>query len=130
MQAFEDYPDEFTIVAVFDSPRDHLRANAGRHQPPFPVLADEQNQYYQEYGIEHSVWGVVKGLTTRLPSLVKAVGMGFIPLRARGRVTTMPAEFLIDADGIIRETWYGKDEGDHIPLANVSAFARRMCSDS
>ncbi len=35
----------FTIVAVFDSPVDNLKAHVKRHKALFPILADESNVY-------------------------------------------------------------------------------------
>ena len=115
----------FTIVAVFDSPVDNLKAHVKRHKAPFPILADESNQYHREYGIERSLLGVAKGLCTRIPTLVKATLKGFIPFRVKGSMTTMPADFLIDSNGTILEAYYGKDEGDHLPFPDVRAFANR-----
>jgi peroxiredoxin len=40
-----ELPDNFTIVAIFDSPLDNLQRYAGRHDAPFPVLADADNRY-------------------------------------------------------------------------------------
>lgn len=124
VKRFDQFGDGFHIVAVFDSPLDNLIAHTRRHDAPFPILADETNTAYRDYGIEHSLLGVAKGITMRIPTLVKATLMGFIPLKVKGRMTTMPADFLIDADGIIRRAYYGKDEGDHLPFSEVEAFAR------
>jgi hypothetical protein len=37
----------------------------------------------------------------------------------------MPADFLIDREGIIQVAYYGKDEGDHLPFDTVKSFSRR-----
>lgn len=123
VKRFDQYGDNFNIVAVFDSPLDNLIAHTRRHDAPFPILADETNIAYRDYGIEHSLLGVAKGITMRIPTLVKATLMGFIPLKVKGRMTTMPADFLIDADGVICTAYYGKDEGDHLPFPDVKSFA-------
>ena len=36
----------------------------------------------------------------------------------------MPADFLIDENGIIQAAYYGDDEDDHIPLHLVKQFAQ------
>lgn len=123
VRRFDQYADDFTIVAVFDSPLDNLQAHSRRHNAPFPILADEYNRAYREYGIERSLLGVAKGITTRIPTLVKATLMGFIPMKVKGSMTTMPADFLIDTEGRIVEAYYGRDEGDHLPFEQVAAFA-------
>jgi hypothetical protein len=37
----------------------------------------------------------------------------------------MPADFLIDENGCIVESWYGRDAGDRIPIARVERFLDR-----
>ena len=114
----------FAIVAVFDSSLDNLREHAERHHSPFPVLADSSGSAYAIYGIEHSVFGVLKGMFLRLPTLLYAMfAKGYVPTRIKGSMTTMPADFLVDAAGVIRHAHYGKDEGDHLPFEEVKRFA-------
>ena len=121
---FKELGGDFTIVAIFDSPLDNLQQHATRHQPPFPVLADEDNVCYKRYGIEYSLAGVLKGMLGRMPTLLNAMFVkGYIPLVIKGRMTTMPADFLVDENGIIKTAYYGKDEGDHLPFHLVRAFA-------
>lgn len=114
----------FPIVAIFDSPLDHLVRHAEGHQAPFPVLADEENRAYRSYGIEHSVRGVFKGMLLRAPTLMRGMLAGYIPLKIRGSLTTMPADFLIDERGVIRLAYYGSDEGDHLPFGEIIAFSQ------
>lgn len=124
---FDELPEDFTIVAVFDSPLDNLLRHAGKHQAPFPVLADTDNRYYKLYGIRHSIIGVLKGMLLRMPRLLYAMFVkGYVPLIIKGSMTTMPADFLIDAQGIIRVAHYGKDEGDHLPFEQVKAFSLKQ----
>ena len=121
---FDQLPNGFTIVAIFDSPLDNLRRHADRHHAPFPILADENNRYYQLYDIEHSLPGILKGMFLRMPRLMYGMfGKGYLPLRIKGNLTTLPADFLVDRRGIIREAYYGKDEGDHLPFARIRDFA-------
>lgn len=121
---FDQLPDGFTIVAVFDSPLDNLQQHADRHHAPFPVLADENGDAYKRYDIEHSLLGVFKGMILRMPKLMYGMfGKGYIPLRIKGSMTTIPADFLVDRDGVIREAYYGKDEGDHLPFERIMQFA-------
>lgn len=117
--------EDFTMVAIFDSPLDNLKRYADRHSAPFPVLADEENRYYREFGIERSLIGVVKGLFIRMPGMLKALSKGFLPTTIKGSMTTMPADFLVDRQGVIRTAHYGTDEGDHLPLEQVIAFSHK-----
>ena len=117
--------EQFNIIAVFDSSLPDLIRHAEGHDAPFPILADESNHYYREYGIEHSAWGMIKGLVTRFPTFLKGVFSGFIPAIFRSDLTTMPADFLIDKSGIIKLAYYGKDEGDHLHFEKIKVFALR-----
>ena len=118
--------DDFKIVALFDSPLPNLVRHTKGHKAPFPILADEHNQYYKEYGIEHSIGGVVKGMIFRMPRLLKAMGKGYLPTTLKGSITTMPADFLVDKNGIIRKAHYGSDEGDHLPFEEIKAFSLKQ----
>jgi peroxiredoxin Q/BCP len=121
---FDELPKDFTIVAVFDSPLDNLQRHADKHQAPFPVLADADNRHYKLYGIKHSVIGVLKGMLFRMPRMLYGMFVkGYLPLSIKGSMTTMPADFLIDKNGIIQRAYYGKDEGDHLPFEQVKAFS-------
>lgn len=122
---FPQFHNGFTVVAVFDSPLDNLREHADKHHSPFPVLADENNDYYRLYDIQHSLWGVMKGMVLRMPKLMYGMfGKGYVPLKIKGSMTTMPADFLVDRQGIIREAYYGKDEGDHLPFERIVEFSK------
>jgi len=120
---FEEFGDDFTIIAIFDSPLDNLTRHTEGHKAPFPILADESNKYYKEYSIEHSFIGMLKGMFFRMPTMIKGMFKGYIPLIIKGSLTTMPADFLIDRDGVIQTAYYGKDEGDHLPLDLAKAFS-------
>ncbi len=123
---FEEFGEDFTIVAVFDSPLENLTRYASDHQAPFPILADADNRYYREYSIEHSVPGMLKGIFGRMPTMIKGLMRGYIPFPIKGRLTTMPADFLVDRQGIIQTAYYGKDEGDHLPFEDVQLFAGQV----
>lgn len=122
---FNELGGQFTVVAIFDSPLDNLREHADRHHSPFPVLADEQGTYYAQYSIERSILGVLKGMFFRMPTMMRGMLKGYVPLKIKGSMTTMPADFLVDETGVIRRAYYGKDEGDHLPFDEIKQFAAR-----
>lgn len=120
---FGEFGNDFTVVAIFDSPTDDLVRHAAKHRAPFPILADETRRYYRDYGIEQSVRGVLRGIFLRMPTLMKAMLRGYVPTTIKGRITTMPADFLIDREGIVQLAHYGKDEGDHLTFEQVTEFS-------
>ena len=125
VRRFDEFGDDFTIIAIFDSPLDNLIKHAEGHKAPFPILADEKNSCYKKYSIERSVIGVLKGMLLRMPTLLRGMFKGYVPLVIKGNLTTMPADFLIDKNGIIKTAYYGKDEGDHLPIELVKEFSLR-----
>jgi len=126
VRRFDEFGDDFTVVAIFDSPLDNLKSHAEGHKAPFSILADEDNTYYRDYGIEHSFFGMLKGMFLRMPVLLQGMLLkGYLPTTIKGSITTMPADFLIDREGIIRNAYYGKDEGDHLAFDEVKAFSMK-----
>jgi peroxiredoxin Q/BCP len=124
VKRYAEFGNNFTVIAIFDSSAENLRRHAARHRAPFPILADKTNHYYREYGIEHSVGGMLKGAITRLPSMLYAMfAKGYWPTSIGGSVTTMPADFLVDEQRVIHVAHYGRDEGDHLPFEAVKAFS-------
>jgi len=122
---FDEFGGHFTIVAIFDSSPENLRRHAERHRAPFPILADEHNVYYRQYGIERSLPRTVKGAAMHMPSVLYAMfAKGYWPTSFGGKLTTMPADLLVDEQGIIQVAHYGKDEADHLPFERVKAFSR------
>ena len=124
VRRFDEFGDDFTIIAIFDSPLDNLTRFTEGHKAPFPILADASNKYYKEYGIEHSIFGVIRGIIIRMPTMLKGVFKGYIPFIFKGSLTTMPADFLIDREGNIKVAHYGKDEGDHLAFDQVKEFSK------
>lgn len=125
---FPELGDDFTIIAIFDASLADLQRHGADHQAPFPILADEGHVWHQAYGIEHSFIGMLKGMFGRLPTMLQGMGKGYIPWPIpwpiHRSLQVMPADFLVDENGIIRVAYYGKDEGDHIPFEEIKAFAR------
>lgn len=121
---FNELGDNFTIVAIFDSPIENLKKHSVRHHAPFHVVADEENIYYKQYSIRQSFAGLLRGAITRFPSVMYAlVVKRYIPLPIKGKLTTMPASFLVDENGIIQLAHYANDPGDHVDFEQVKAFA-------
>lgn len=125
VSGFNEFGEDFNIVTVFDSPIDNLTRHTEGHLAPFPIVADEKNVYYKKYGVEHSFWGFLFGMILRFPTLMKAMFMGYLPLSFKGRLTTMPAEFMIDRNGVIQTAFYAQDEGEHLPFDLVKEFSLR-----
>ena len=117
--------EQTEIVAIFSATLAHLQEHANKHVTQLPILADEHNKYYEKFGVKKSLWGAFKGAILRLPTAIKGMVLGFIPKEISSRLLIMPLSLLIDEQGIIQAIYHGKDEGDHMPLAQVEAFLKQ-----
>jgi hypothetical protein len=105
---------------VFTSPPEAVQRFVARKPRPFSVIADPTSHAHETYGIERSLWRKLKGIVTRVPSLLK--GLRMVGLAGLNTTNLMPADFLIDEHGNIVEAYYGGDAGDRIPLDRVERF--------
>lgn len=111
------------VVAIFLAQPAAVKRFAARKPRPFPVLADPESRAYDAYDIKSSAWGKYKGILTRIPTVLK--GLKIVGLAGLKTGNLMPADFLLDEEARIAETWYGRDAGDRIPLERVELFAAR-----
>jgi peroxiredoxin len=111
------------IVAVFTSTPEAVQRFVARKPRPFSVVADPTSHAHETYGIERSLWRKLKGILTRVPTLIK--GLRIVGLAGLNTTNLMPADFLIDEEGNIAEAYYGGDAGDRIPLERVELFLAR-----
>ncbi|HEY5994065.1 MAG TPA: redoxin domain-containing protein [Gallionellaceae bacterium] len=109
------------IVAVFKSGRDDIDRFIAQRPRPFRMVADPEGKAHQAFHVDSSWWGKAKAMLLRLPDLMR--GMGMTGMRGMATGNLMPADFLIDENGIVVETYYGQDAGDHIPMARIESFA-------
>lgn len=110
------------LMAVFQSPVESIQEYAVGKVEEFPVIPDPQRKLYALYGAETS-WLAFAKSAGRLKDIAAATAKGFLPGKMEGEVNQVPAEFLIDENGIIRTAFYGKDIGDHLDIAVVERFA-------
>lgn len=112
------------LLALFQSPAERIAHYVGRQSPPFPLIPDPGLTLYRRYGVEASWLGFARAWTLGLPQVYKAVVANrFLPGSVENQITRIPADFLIAADGTLTDLYYGRDIGDHIPLARVLAAA-------
>lgn len=123
---WQELDDHFTVIAVFDSSLENLNKHTETHKAPFSILADEQAIYYHKFAIKQSVSGMFKAMLFRMPRLLYAMmAKGYFPSSIKGKITTLPADFLVVENGMIETIYYGKDSGDHMPFEQVKVFSLR-----
>jgi peroxiredoxin Q/BCP len=109
------------VIAVFSSPSDQVQAFVARNPRPFHMISDPELAIYRRYGVEHSTTALFKALIFKMPRIIGGVKTGGRPSK-NPNIRLVPADFLIDEQGQVAETWYGRDTSDHIPLERVQAF--------
>ncbi len=124
VKRFNELDKDFTPVAIFKADLEELTRHTEKHLATFPVLADPHGRYYKKFGIEESVKGFFTGMIMRLPTLLKSIFIkGYLPNLFTGGLTIMPADFLVDREGIIQVAYYGNDEGDHLDFETIKKFS-------
>jgi peroxiredoxin len=119
IQQYPSYSQKgLQMIAVFQSPQASIRKYVGKQDIPFPVIADPERILYQEYGVESSWIGFIKG-SLRLSALTSAATKGYLPGKMEGQKSIIPADFLICPDLTIQVAYYGKDIGDHLPIQKI-----------
>lgn len=109
------------IVSIFQSPKKSILEYVGKQDAPFPIVPDPSQKLYKLYRVETSWLGFAKaGLEVK--KLLETTQKGFLPGKVEGDMNRIPADFLIDEEGIIRKTFYGKDISDHMPIEDIVTF--------
>jgi len=113
------------VIVVFSESERDVKKFFEKHRRPFPVIADPELTLYRKYGVERVVGESTVSPLLKLPGFIHKLFRGnrakYNPL---GRI--MPADFLINLDGQIVDSWYGKNELDHIPFERLERFVMAM----
>jgi thioredoxin-dependent peroxiredoxin len=117
--------DHLEIIAIFQSPNETLQKHRNVQQFPAHIVGDVEMRVFKLYQGELSGTKFVTGHLRQPIEWVRGVQQGaFDAGRTVGELRLVPAEFLIDAEGIIQRAHYGRDVTDHLPMSEVMRFAR------
>ena len=114
-------------VAVFQSSEDKIALGVGTQEPPFPIVPDPELQHYETYGVHASWAGMFYPRV--VARALRSVGKGFFSLRMDGPKAMVPADFLIDPEGLVWRSYYGRAVSDHIPFDDIVEFGADLCLD-
>ncbi|MWV45918.1 redoxin domain-containing protein [Paenibacillus sp. HJL G12] len=114
------------VIAFFESPEANLHKYVGQQDAPFPLIADPEARIYELYGVETSEAKVQAtlsqpGIHEEIAARVEAAGFKLMP-EAGSNFNRIPAEFLIDENGMIRVAYYGEFITDHLPFETIDQF--------
>ncbi|HAA22752.1 MAG TPA: alkyl hydroperoxide reductase [Cytophagales bacterium] len=95
---------------------------------PIPIISDPEKVWYDTYGIETSGAKSAKShLTSFIQQAIKAKlnKLPVHPMKEGESISTIPAEFLIDEEGVIRNLHYCNGLTDRMKMDHLYQFARK-----
>jgi peroxiredoxin len=117
------YRDRLNILTVFQSPAETLQRHTVMRRLPFTQIADPDMRLFGLFDGELSWAKFISGHVFHVPQWFQGVGKGAFSAGARtGDLRLVPADFLIDEEGIVQRAHYGRDVTDHMPLREISAW--------
>jgi peroxiredoxin len=126
MARYEEFADAgIRIVGVMQSAPEQIAKYATKRKAPFPIIADPERNLYQQYGVTPSVLGLLK--LRVFSTAFKALLSGIVPGIPDLPLSMVPADFLIDPEGMVWSAYYGQAVSDHIPFDTVTEFAADDC---
>ncbi|MEZ4321475.1 MAG: peroxiredoxin-like family protein [Myxococcota bacterium] len=116
------------LVAVFQSPAENIAQYVGSQDPPFPIIADPDLRLYDQYGVHPSWLGMFYPRVMLRAFQATMKGLLRLDL-GDGPKAMVPADFLIDPEGLVWRAYYGSAISDHIPFEEIEEFGRDLCLD-
>jgi len=115
------------MIFFFESKEKLLLASSFHKEvSPIPIISDPEKVWYQTYGLENSA---AKSAASHLTKFIKTAvqakikGLPVHPMKSGESINTIPAEFLLDENLIIRKIHYAKGLTDRISMEHLYAFA-------
>lgn len=112
----------FRLFNIFQSPAAKLDDYVAKQEPPFDLVADAPHMgLYAKYGLESAFKAALS--MDVMKTMVAAAKIGLPLVRPfEGPAFRVPADFLIDSEGILRVAFYGATIAEHIPFEEADAF--------
>jgi len=108
-------------VVIFHSPNESLLKYQGKF--PFDVIGDPEKKLYEQFGVGASIYALLD--VRAWPAIVEGNTAKDKPnIDPEGGVLGLPADFLIDAEGKIVASHYGRHAYDQWSVDELLALAR------
>ncbi len=115
------------MIFFFESPSVVIeRSTFHKDILPIPIISDPEKTWYNTYGLEESAAkSRMSHLTSFLQTTIKAKLKGLpVHMMAGGEsMNTIPAEFLLDEQGIVRHLHYSVSLTDRMNIKDIQVFA-------
>ncbi len=125
---YKEFQDQgILMITVFQSPPENIANYVGKDDPPFAIITDPDLLLYDIYGVRPNWFGLF------YPRLflraIRGALAGYLSLTIDGPLAMIPADFLIDPEGLVWKAYYGQAASDHIDFDDVVAFGNDRCLD-
>ena len=109
------------VIAVFSASTDEVKAFISKRQRPFPVVADEHSKAHDSFGLERSKVAKYTSMMMHMWRLMQGMKLtGFRALKSSS--TLLPADFIIDQNGLIIDCYYGKTYADRMSIDHIKSL--------
>lgn len=111
----------YKIIAIYESNNVTLKEYLSETPVPFSIIGDPKLKLYKEYGVQKSFLKMLGSAFKKQPmQAMKKGGKLFSKKHKRdGSLSRIPADFLVDENGILTTVHYGTNIGDHLPLIEI-----------
>lgn len=117
-------------IVFFQSPKDHVIEGACEpHKPSFPVIADPKKEIYSVYGVESSITKTLQPANA-VAFYTATIKEHFKQKKIDGDFFLLPAEFLINEQGVIHTAHYWQNFADPIATPDIEAFIQSTSKKS
>lgn len=117
------------MIFFFESKKHLLLASMFHKEvSPIPLIADPEKIMYETYGIEQSAAKSTKSHLTKFIQTAIKAKINKLPMHMMAgneSINTMPAEFLLDKDLILRKVHYANGLTDRISMQYIYDFAQQ-----
>lgn len=103
-----------------------LRSTFHKEVSPIPLISDPEKKWYDAYGLEKSTAISAKSHVLEFAQTAFKAYRAGVPIHAMAdgeSINTIPAEFLIDKNLVIKKVHYAKGLNDRISIDVVKRFA-------
>lgn len=118
-----DSDPSIQLVAVFQSPAESIKEHAAGTSSSVKVIGDPGERFYKVYGVDFGLGAWIMGLSSAY-RFFKSLRLGYKKGKKEGEGNRIPADFLIDEQGILRHVYYGKNMDDHMPIEWIENFLK------
>jgi peroxiredoxin Q/BCP len=106
--------NEITVILVYESAVSKMKEYLGKNKYPFHFVSDPDNTFYDHFGVEQSIFKLLRSPFNGLfDKVTRGTKLFTRPMKQDGTMTRIPAEFIIDGNGKIELAHYGAFIGDH-----------------